>query len=323
MDAEQVEPKPNAVEQAVLEEVKRKLKAVDERITQTKQVEKIKDLEEEIKYLEEEYRDNNQYSDSVRIFCYSKRSYLQLYKQVFTPENRSLQPVTQEVKTVMNDVDGRIKKAERRTRGEQREEMQEVLQKITDMELKCIWTEEYYRNVTRFCDIKRAELEFCRKIYGTQEETLQIRKVEEEMDAVDDLIQKVLHTPPEERQEGPLEEAKRKILKNPVLGWYSLNKGDELDVCREIYVTQKRSQQPGTGEVINEIKAVYELIREYKHRPAVEVEKKIDDLEKKSRDDSEYYSSVKSLWNKKRTDLELCSRLGLLELEFNSSNTEK
>ncbi|KAF5888660.1 Uncharacterized protein DAT39_021642, partial [Clarias magur] len=82
------------------------------------------------------------------------------------------------VKTVMNDVDDLIKEAELKPRGEQEEEMQEVLQKFTDVELKCSRTEACYKYVTRFCDIKREELEYFTEIYGRQKETTELQRKE-------------------------------------------------------------------------------------------------------------------------------------------------
>ncbi|KAF5886508.1 CAP-Gly domain-containing linker protein 1-like isoform X1, partial [Clarias magur] len=333
------EPELRAL-QPVTGEVKSNMVAVDELIKQAQLrpagalMEALQQVEEKINALEQKYRDDNKYLDSVRLFCNSKRSYLKLYIEVFTTENRSLQSVIEEVRTEMEAVDELIKQIQLKPLEEQGKVIQQAFETINDLELKYSWTGEYYMNVMFFCGVKRTELEFYRKFYGTQNgfPDPQTKEVKREVEAVDDLIKQARHKAPGE-QEKVLQKAEKKIhhlLENyPDFERLCLFKREEPYLCRKIYGTQKGSQHHGAGEVMNKVTAVYERIRQVKRKPPgkveaaiQEVEEKINDLEQKCRHDRDYYTSVELFCNQKRRDLELCSKLDLIQLGFDWTNTE-
>ncbi|KAM9431978.1 uncharacterized protein Hap1MRO34_002869 [Clarias gariepinus] len=314
--------------QPVTGEVKSDMVAVTELVNETLHRAAVGEAElqrvkEEIKDLEQKYSGDSKHSGDVSLFCYSKREEMRLYREVFITRNTSLQTVTQELKKEMAAVDDLIKTDE----GEKRVEMWKVLEKLSDLQQKYNQARAYYTDVLGFFSIKRVELRYCKKFYEKQKESTENKEVETEMAAVDDLIKKVLHPPPGEQEEVLLDNAERKIddmikkYRELNLNQYWVNKSRELCLCRKIYKTQKVSQPP--EEVMIIMEGVYGVIREYKHRSTEEVEKKINDLEQKCRENRDYYRSVESFWERKSKDLELGSKLGLIELKFNSSTTEK
>ncbi|KAF5879865.1 CAP-Gly domain-containing linker protein 1-like isoform X1, partial [Clarias magur] len=169
-------------------EVKSGMEAVDDLIKQAilkppvEMMAAFQQVEEKIKALEQKYRGDSEHSEHVTLFCNSKRSEL---------VKRQMEEVDEDIKQTEEKLGYSIYSPPRDVTNM----LQQVEQKINNLEQNSRGDRVHSGHVTLFCNKKREELQQCREMYETQLQGLRplTGQVKSDMVKVYDLINETVH----------------------------------------------------------------------------------------------------------------------------------